>query len=110
MVQVVAVADLPGGDTVKQFEGADHGASVSFFVGEHQPGTGPDLHHHPYDETFVIERGSATFTVDGETIEGRAGSILVVPAGAVHGFVVSGSGALRQVSIHAAARMVQDFC
>ena len=108
MAQIVAVADLPGGPTVRRFEGADHGSSVSFFVGDHRPGTGPDPHTHPYDETFVMERGSSTFTVDGETIEARAGEIVVVPAGAVHSFVASESEGSRQLSIHAAPRMVQE--
>jgi quercetin dioxygenase-like cupin family protein len=71
--------------------------------------TGPGLHRHPYEETFIVEEGRATFTVDGETIEAHAGQIVVVPAGAAHGFVSSGDDVLRQVSIHPSDHMVQEW-
>lgn len=103
----VSVADLPG-NLVARFEGRDHGSNVSFFVGHFPPGTGPVLHRHPYEETFVIEEGSATFTVDDETLEVGAGQILVVPAGAAHKFVSSGEDGLRMVSISPSDNMVQE--
>jgi mannose-6-phosphate isomerase-like protein (cupin superfamily) len=68
-----------------------------------------DLHHHPYEETFVIRDGAATFTVDGEQVEAGAGQIVVVPARAVHGFVNSGDGVLHQVSIHPCDQVEQEF-
>jgi quercetin dioxygenase-like cupin family protein len=108
MVRVLSVGELAG-DRVSRFEGRDHGSSVSLFLGTFPPGSGPGLHHHPYDETFVIEEGEATFTVDGEELRVGAGQIVVVPAGAVHGFVSSGEGDLRQVSIHPSDHMVQEF-
>lgn len=101
--------DLPGGETATRFEGKDHGATVSFFITSHPPGTGAALHRHPYEETFIVQEGNATFTVDGETIEAHGGQILVVPAGATHGFVSSGEADLRQVSIHPSAEMVQEW-
>jgi quercetin dioxygenase-like cupin family protein len=107
MPTILSLADLPG-ERAARFEGREHGASVSFFVGRFPPGSGPVLHRHPYDETFIVEEGSATFTVDGETIEAKAGEIVVVPAGAAHRFVSSGDGVLRQVSIHPSDRMVQE--
>jgi quercetin dioxygenase-like cupin family protein len=103
------VADLPGSDTASRFEGKDYGSTVSFFLTHHPPGSGPALHRHPYEETFIVEEGSATFTVNGETVEARAGQIVVVPAGAAHGFVNSGDGVLRQVSIHPSDHMVQEW-
>jgi len=63
----IALADLPG-ETASQFIGADHGASVSFFVTRTPPGRGPALHVHPYDETFILERGDATFTVGDDEV------------------------------------------
>jgi len=108
-IRPIPVADLEGNKVARRFEGADHGATISLFVGRFPPGTGAKLHRHPYDETFVLEEGGATFTVDGATVEAQAGSILVVPAGAAHGFVSSGEVDLHQISIHAAGRMVQEW-
>ena len=109
MPRPVSVADLKSSETASQFEGRDHGATVSCFITGHPPGTGPGLHRHPYEETFVIQEGSATFTVDGEEIEARAGQIVVVPADAAHRFVNSGEGILRQVSIHPSDHVVQEW-
>ncbi len=92
-----------------RFEGADHGASVSFFVSNPEPGMGPSLHTHPYDETHILEEGKATYTVDGKEIELDAGQALVVPARAVHTLVNSGDGPLRLISIHPAPRMEQEY-
>jgi quercetin dioxygenase-like cupin family protein len=103
------VLDVPGDETAYRFEGADNGAQVSFFIGRFPPGAGPPLHRHPYEETFVIEAGTAIFTVDGETTEAGGGQIVVVPAGAPHRFVASGESVLRFVSIHPAARMEQEW-
>jgi quercetin dioxygenase-like cupin family protein len=73
---MIEVSDLPG-NLIGRFEGRDHGSSVSFFVGSFPPGTGPGLHRHPYDETFIVEAGNATFTIAGETVELAAGQIEV---------------------------------
>jgi quercetin dioxygenase-like cupin family protein len=99
--------DLRHGGSSPRFEGHAHGSSVSFFVTNASEGSGPGPHRHPYDETFVILEGSATFTVDGESIEAQAGTIVVVPEGATHGFA-AGPGGLRSVNIHASDRMVTE--
>jgi quercetin dioxygenase-like cupin family protein len=102
---MIEVSDLPG-NLIGRFEGRDHGSSVSFFIGTFPPGTGPGLHRHPYDETFIVEAGSATFTIADETVELAAGQITVVPAGTPHRFV-SGEG-FRLISISPADHMVQE--
>ena len=61
------------------FDGSEQGAGVSFFVGSYARDEGPGPHTHPYEETFVIQEGSVTFTVDGEEIEAGPGTIVVVP-------------------------------
>jgi quercetin dioxygenase-like cupin family protein len=101
----IEVSDLPG-NLIGRFEGKEHGSSISFFVGTFDAGTGPGLHLHPYDETFIVEAGSATFTVDGETFELGAGQIVVVPANTPHKFV-SGEG-FRLISISPADHMRQE--
>jgi mannose-6-phosphate isomerase-like protein (cupin superfamily) len=102
---MIACSDLPG-KLVGRFEGREHGSSVSFFIGTFPPGTGPALHRHPYDETFIAEAGSAAFTVGEETFELRAGQITVVPANTPHKFV-SGEG-VRLISINPCDHMVQE--
>jgi quercetin dioxygenase-like cupin family protein len=102
---MIDVRDLPG-NLVGRFEGREHGSSVSFFIGTFDTGTGPSLHRHPYDETFIVEAGSATFTIDGETLELEAGQIAVVPANTPHKFV-SGEG-FRLISIAPSDHMIQE--
>jgi mannose-6-phosphate isomerase-like protein (cupin superfamily) len=102
---MIEVSDLPG-NLIGRFEGRDHGASISFFIGTFDEGTGPGLHKHPYDETFIVEAGSATFTIADETVEVAAGQIAIVPAGTPHKFV-SGDG-FRLISISPSDHMVQE--
>jgi quercetin dioxygenase-like cupin family protein len=68
-----------------------------------------DPHRHPYEETFVVQDGTSEFTVDGNTFEVTAGSIVVAPAGAVHSFKGSSDGVTRQINIHPVAEMVTEW-
>jgi mannose-6-phosphate isomerase-like protein (cupin superfamily) len=106
---VIDVENLPGGENAVRFDGHAHGAGVSFFITRNQPGTGPGLHRHPYEETFIIQEGEARFTVGEETIEARAGEIVIAPAGTPHEFVNIGQTPLRQVNIHPVARMETEW-
>ena len=93
---------LPGSENASRFDGHKHGASVSFFINRHRPGTGPGPHRHPYEETFIVLDGGARFTLGEETLEATARQIVVVPAGTPHKFVSTGARRLRQISIHPA--------
>ena len=53
----ISVDLLPGGESASRFDGHEHGASVSFFVSRNPPGSGPGLHRHPYEETFIAKTG-----------------------------------------------------
>ena len=64
-----------------------------------QEGAGPRLHRHPYAETFIIRRGTATFTIGTDTVVAHAGQVLVVPAGVAHKFR-TGPGGYEAVHIH----------
>ena len=76
---VVESENLPHSATAHRFEGRLHGgANVSFFLIDSDRGGGPDLHTHPYAEVFVIQEGEVTFTAGDETIEAKAGQIVVV--------------------------------
>lgn len=105
MIRMDDIRPRPG--ATPRFEGHAHGSSVSFFVTHGREGDGPGPHTHPYDETFVVLDGGATFTVDGEPVEATAGTIVVVPAGAVHAFTIGRDG-MRSVNIHGSDRMVQE--
>jgi mannose-6-phosphate isomerase-like protein (cupin superfamily) len=102
---MIEVSDLPG-NLIGRFEGRDYGSSVSFFIGTFDTGTGPGLHTHPYDETFIVEAGSATFTIGDDEVEIGTGQIAVVPAGTPHRFV-SGEG-FRLISIAPSDHMIQE--
>lgn len=102
--------DLPGNDISRTFEGGRHGpCSVSFFLVHNQPGQGPRLHHHPYDETFIILEGHVRVTVGDEALEGGAGDIVIGPSGVPHGFTNLGPGLARLVCIHAAPAMRTEW-
>jgi quercetin dioxygenase-like cupin family protein len=106
---VIEVESLPGGENAVRFDGHEHGTNVSFFITRNRPGTGPDLHRHPYEETFIVQEGEARYTLGGETIEAKAGQIVIAPAGTPHKFVNTGRGVLRQVNIHPVPRMQTEW-
>ena len=108
-MKIVRIEEIRESERAALFVGRDHGASVSFFITSHRRGEGPDPHRHPYEETFVVEEGRTRFTVDGETVEVEAGTVVVVPAGAVHSFKGSSEGVTRQVNIHPVAEMVTEW-
>jgi mannose-6-phosphate isomerase-like protein (cupin superfamily) len=101
---LIQVTDLPGGENSEIFNGHEHGASVSCFLSHNRPDTGPDLHQHPYEETFIVQKGKVLFTLGEETVEATGGQIVVVPPDTPHKFLVTGVPH-RQVSIHPVARM-----
>lgn len=107
-VAIPAEALRIAGSRTLRFEGAAHGSGVSFFLVTADPGQGPDLHRHPYDETWIVLEGEATIRVDGAEVVARSGDTAVVQAGRWHGFINTGTGTLRIVCIHASAVMIQE--
>lgn len=91
----------------RRFEGVEHGAGVSYFYVDNQPGQGSGLHWHPYPETWVVIEGDATFLVGGETIAATAGDTVTGPAFVPHRFVNTGTGTMRLIGIHASAVIIQ---
>ena len=75
--------------------------------GNDEPGTGPTLHVHPYDEVFVIQQGRARFFVDDKVIDADAGEIVLGPAGLPHRFINLGPGRLQTLDIHLSPRWIQ---
>jgi quercetin dioxygenase-like cupin family protein len=106
----VNAGNLPGNDISRTFEGDAHGpSSVSFFLMHNEPGQGPALHHHPYDETFIILEGRVQVQVGEQTMDGGPGDIVIGPTGIPHGFTNLGHGRARLVCIHAAPAMRTTF-
>jgi quercetin dioxygenase-like cupin family protein len=99
---------VPGSRTLR-FEGDTHGSNVSFFLVTSDPGQGPGLHRHPYDETWTVLEGEATIVVGDETFIARTGDTAVAPANTWHRFTNTGTGTLRIVCIHASPVMIQEF-
>ena len=91
------------------FEGEPHGSGVSFFLVNNEPGTGPDLHKHPYSETWIVRSGKARITADGEDIEAGPGDIMVVSSETPHKFKNIGADRLDIICIHASPRMIQEW-
>ena len=96
----------PGGTIT--FEGEPHASGVSFFLVNSEPGAGPDLHLHPYSETWIVRGGRALFTADGEELEARPGDIIVVSTETPHKFKSLGPERLDIVCIHASPTMIQE--
>ncbi|MDQ0649396.1 mannose-6-phosphate isomerase-like protein (cupin superfamily) [Microbacterium natoriense] len=107
---VVAGADIRIGTGLsRKFEGAEHGAHVSYFYVENQPGQGPGLHWHPYSETWVVLEGTARITVGDDTFLAEAGDTATGPAFVPHRFTNVGDGMLRLIGIHASPTIIQTF-
>ena len=62
-------------------KGAEHGATISLILDRSEPGQGPRLHKHPYDETWVVVEGNLTFQAGEERLKAGPGDIVIVPPG-----------------------------
>jgi mannose-6-phosphate isomerase-like protein (cupin superfamily) len=91
-----------------RFEGEPHGSGISFFLVNNDPGMGPDLHRHPYSETWIVRSGQALMTADGEDFEAGPGDVAVVGPETPHKFKNIGTGKLEIVCIHAGPRIIQE--
>jgi mannose-6-phosphate isomerase-like protein (cupin superfamily) len=108
-MEIIKQDQLPWSEIAHELVGAEHGLGITLLFVDAEPGGGPALHRHPYDEVFVVQEGQATFTVAGKTIEAGPGDILVAHANEAHAFVNSGTGPLRQVDIHLSATFSTEW-
>jgi mannose-6-phosphate isomerase-like protein (cupin superfamily) len=106
---IINKSELPFDSIGWEFQGRQYGSAVSFIIIEAQPGDGPRLHSHPYEEVFIVEEGEATFTIGNETIVVTGAQIVVGPPNVPHKFVNSGAGVLRQVDIHVSPKMITTW-
>ena len=90
------------------FEGESFGSGVSFFLVNNEPGGGPDLHRHPYSETWIVRSGRARVTADGEDIEVGPGDIVVAGPETAHKFKNIGTDRLEITCIHSSPKIIQE--
>ncbi|GAB3551369.1 cupin domain-containing protein [Arthrobacter tumbae] len=105
----IPAADLRlRGSSTLRFEGESYGSGISYFLVDAEPGSGPDLHRHPYSETWVVLRGQAGLEVGGVRFTATEGDTAVVAAGVWHSFRNTGESRLHIMCIHASPRMIQE--
>ncbi|MDX6458150.1 MAG: hypothetical protein QOE55_1847 [Acidobacteriaceae bacterium] len=100
-MDVINQSQLPFVGMSHEFVGRDHGGvGISFFLVIGEPGRGPRLHKHDYDEIVYVMEGRSKWTVGDQERDATAGDVLIVRAGVPHKFVDTGDGPLRQIDIH----------
>jgi mannose-6-phosphate isomerase-like protein (cupin superfamily) len=105
-MKIINTSSLDGG----RFEGASDGpASISMILDVSEPGGGPRLHRHPYDETWVIEDGQLLFQVGDRQGEAGPGDIVLAPPNVPHKFTNRGPGRSRVICIHASPTIAGEF-
>jgi len=90
-------------------KGADHGATMSLILDHSEPGHGPRLHRHPYDETWVVVEGNLTFQLGDDRHHAGPGDIVIAPPGVPHKFTNDGSGRCNLVCIHSSPTMITEW-
>jgi quercetin dioxygenase-like cupin family protein len=108
MPTVIPLSDLSFSATAKLFEGGDD-VPISIFVTEYERDRGVGAHVHPYPEVFLVQTGTAAFTVGDEQLTVEGGHMLVVPADTPHGFKGAGDDTLLVVSVHPSGTVEQTF-
>jgi len=107
-----AKARLFDGSLAGPYRGSVNGEALGTQVtvltyGNDEPGTGPKLHVHPYDEIFVLQEGNARFFVGDQVIDATAGETVLGPAGLPHKFINLGPGRFQTLDIHLSPRWIQ---
>ena len=99
----------PPDQDVATFQGAKHGASVSFFIVRFSPGKGPRKHRHPYEETFIILEGEIEAIINGEIQTLSENKIVIIPAGSWHEFKNRTDQQVFMINVHPAPEMITEW-
>ncbi|HKJ56361.1 MAG TPA: cupin domain-containing protein [Nitriliruptoraceae bacterium] len=73
--------------------------TAAVYVNDHPPGDAADLHTHDEDHVLVMRAGRMRWTVDGDTVDTKAGDVILAPAGTQHGFEVLGDETVKLLCI-----------
>ena len=103
---VTPIEGLRVSPTAALFEGGEL-IDGSIFITRYDRDQGPELHLHPYPEAFVVQAGTATFTVGEDEHTVPAGNVVVVGADTVHCFKNRTEVPLEVVSFHPSPRVEQ---
>lgn len=83
-----------GGPVTVHVRGAESAGRMALMENVARPGFGPALHHHGFDELFVVLDGEVTFQLGDERLIRRAGEHAFAPRGVHHTFAnLSGADA-----------------
>jgi mannose-6-phosphate isomerase-like protein (cupin superfamily) len=93
---VIKADTLPTGN----LRGIEHGATISLIIDRSEPGEGPRLHRHSYDETWVVIEGNLTFQDGDQELDAGPGDIVLVPPETPHKFINRGPERANLVCIH----------
>ena len=104
-MSVINAHTLPTGN----LKGAEHGATISVILDDSEPGHGPRLHKHPYDETWVVIDGHLTFQAGEDQLAAGPGDIVIVPPEMPHKFTNNGPARCQLVCIHASPAFVTEW-
>ena len=108
-IRVVARDELPWSNIAHELVGADHGVGICVIFVDAEPGRGPSLHTHPYEEVLIVLEGKVTLDDGTEKRRAGAGDVVLIAPGQPHGFVNSGPGRLRQIDIHVSPSFSTDW-
>jgi mannose-6-phosphate isomerase-like protein (cupin superfamily) len=109
-MQVVKEDALPWSEIARELVGEEHGGlGLCLIFVDAEPGSGPSLHTHPYEEVLIVLEGEATLLGGDEDVVAGPGDIVIIPSGEPHGFVNSGDGPLRQIDIHVSPRFATEW-
>jgi quercetin dioxygenase-like cupin family protein len=75
---------VPGEVVRIRIHDSDVGGRFTVLESVAQPMAGTPSHAHREDEVFHVQEGVLTFVIDGNRFDACPGSIVVIPAGAVH--------------------------
>jgi len=88
---------------------SDPDADMAVIVEEIGVGDAIPLHRHRIDEVIVYLSGEAEVRLGGETYDVRAGDIVVIPAGSVHGTRNTGDGVVALRAVFPRARIDMEY-
>ncbi|QBD79863.1 cupin domain-containing protein [Ktedonosporobacter rubrisoli] len=110
MTSIISKESLRWNENACLFQGSEHGdVPVSFFWMTSVPGSGPNLHKHPYPEVFIMLQGKATFTLGDTTLDVHSEEVVIAPPNTPHGFKNTGEEPLLLVSIHPNKQVIQEW-
>jgi mannose-6-phosphate isomerase-like protein (cupin superfamily) len=94
---------------IASWEGGTHSVGLSLILVNADPGVGPTLHRHAYEEVHALQAGKARFTLGEDEVEAEAGDVVVVPPETWHSFVALRPEKLVMVSIQHSPKFITEW-